>query len=61
MVTKQIKQKYITFYADSVIGISRCIKESLENGYVPIFKFQTASEFKNKTQVDYHIISELRV
>ena len=52
------RQRYITFYDESVEGINRCVKESLGNGYVPIFKFQTETEFKDKMQVDYHVVAE---
>ncbi len=55
------KRRYINFYADSVSELSRMIKDSLEQGYVPVFMFHTIADFKERMQIDYHVVSELSV
>ena len=55
------KHRYINFYAESVSELSKMIKDSLEQGYVPVFMFHTIADFEGSVQIDYHVVSELRV
>ena len=54
------KQRYINFYAESVSELSRMIKDSLEQGYVPVFMFHTVADFEERMQIDYHVVAELK-
>ena len=54
------KQRYINFYVEIVSELSRMIKDSLEQGYVPVFMFHTVADFEERMQIDYHVVAELK-